>query len=115
MWPSRFAALALILGALCLWALACAVMTAAMPAPDTEKARLLEHALLASGALSYGGWLAMPVQRYGQTHGVLVLGTSGAVDLGDLAGQIEKLSVNGGVIRLDTLTLGPKDARCWSG
>lgn len=30
----------------------------------------------------------------------------------DLTGQIEKLSVNGGVIRLDTLTLGPKDARC---
>lgn len=30
----------------------------------------------------------------------------------DLTGQIEKLSVNGAVIRLDTLTLGPKDARC---
>jgi LppP/LprE lipoprotein len=30
----------------------------------------------------------------------------------DLTGQIEKLSVSGPVIRLDTLTLGPKDARC---
>jgi len=30
----------------------------------------------------------------------------------DLRGQIEKLSVNGAVIRLDTLMLGPKDARC---
>lgn len=30
----------------------------------------------------------------------------------DLTGQIEKLSVNGPVIRLDTLTMGAKDARC---
>lgn len=30
----------------------------------------------------------------------------------DLTGHIEKLSVSGPVIRLDTLTLGPKDARC---
>ncbi|MFT3956683.1 MAG: hypothetical protein QM722_20550 [Piscinibacter sp.] len=30
----------------------------------------------------------------------------------DLTGQIEKVSVSGAVIRLDTLTLGPKDARC---
>lgn len=30
----------------------------------------------------------------------------------DLAGQIEKLSVKGPLIMLDTLTLGPKDPRC---
>lgn len=30
----------------------------------------------------------------------------------DLTGQIEKLSVNGSTIQLDTLTLGPKDPRC---
>ncbi len=30
----------------------------------------------------------------------------------ELTGHIEKLSVSGPVIRLDTLTLGPKDARC---
>jgi PAS domain S-box-containing protein len=62
---------------------------AVMPAPDSGEARLLEHALLANGALSYGSWLAMPVQRYGLTLGVLALDTSGAVDLGTLAGQID--------------------------
>jgi len=30
----------------------------------------------------------------------------------DLAGQTEKLTVNGSLITIDTLTLGPKDARC---
>jgi len=30
----------------------------------------------------------------------------------DLSGQIERLSVNGSTIVLDTLQLGPKDARC---
>jgi len=30
----------------------------------------------------------------------------------DLSGQIEKISVSGSTIRIDALTLGPKDARC---
>lgn len=30
----------------------------------------------------------------------------------DLTGQIENIAVSGSTIRIDTLTLGPKDARC---
>jgi PAS domain S-box-containing protein len=59
------------------------------PDADSGEARLLAQALQATGALSYGGWLAMPVQRYGVTHGVLALQTCGSIDLGGLAGQID--------------------------
>jgi PAS domain S-box-containing protein len=71
-----------------LQALACSD-SAGLPLPGSGEARLIERALEAHGALSYGGWLAMPVQRYGQTHGVLALATGGTVDLGALAGQID--------------------------
>lgn len=30
----------------------------------------------------------------------------------DLTGQIQKIAVKGSIIQIDTLTLGPKDARC---
>jgi PAS domain S-box-containing protein len=62
---------------------------AALPAPDSGEARLLAQALRSQGALSYGSWLAMPVQRYGLTHGALALQTNGSLDLSDLAGQID--------------------------
>jgi PAS domain S-box-containing protein len=62
---------------------------ASLPSPGSGEALLLQQALQAQGALSYGGWLAVPVQRYGVTLGVLALDTGGAVDLGALASQID--------------------------
>lgn len=62
---------------------------ASLPAPGSGEALLLQQALQAQGALSYGGWLALPVQRHGVTLGVLAVATGGAVDLGALAGQID--------------------------
>ncbi|MEY4750932.1 MAG: hypothetical protein RIQ60_3146 [Pseudomonadota bacterium] len=62
---------------------------AGLPPPGSGEHHLLVQALQAQGALSYGSWLAMPVQRYGVTHGALALQTSGTLDLVDLAGQID--------------------------
>ncbi len=62
---------------------------ASLPVPGSGEALLLQQALQAHGALSYGGWLAMPVQRHGVTLGVLALATGGAVDLGALASQVD--------------------------
>jgi PAS domain S-box-containing protein len=60
-----------------------------LPEPGSGETLLLQQALQARGALSYGGWLAMPVQRHGVTLGVFALATGGAVDLGALASQVD--------------------------